>query len=513
MRTKSFKVCVVKKKNLFIIYYTKRIITKIDSKMITSIEDVSTKGNMVNVLMIGTGEYTTGYVPSKGDDNAPQSDKSSGVVALTIFDCKRRHKVNRIGMCGINGTKFPQIRNHMKERIVNTYRNMDYMNLLETYPNDNTIDPNAYKNAILQYNAGDIAIIFTPDHTHYEIAIECIQHGMHVMITKPIVQTLQQHISLISLAKQYNVLVVIEVHKRYDPFYIDIHDRIRAKKDIGNDFQYMYSYMSQPKHQLDTFSAWLGGSGGSNSSDISYYLNSHHIDWCEWTLHQIARPIRVTAIASNGIANQKFDTDSIEDSITLTVQWENNNTNKTLGVGIYTSSWVAPISDVHSQQRFFYMGSNGEVNIDQAHRGCTLSSDTSKTGLQSINPLFMKYTPDSNGYFAGQSCYGVRSIEYFIDCCNLIQQGEKTVLNDYSNNYNISLATVDTTLQTTAILHAGRMSLDLQSQPIDILYHDHMDNNQCHIFYDQPIELRPHFFPTPPTTNTNTTTSTTTSES
>lgn len=27
-----------------------------------------------------------------------------------------------------------------------------------------------------------------------------------------------------------------------------------------------------------------------------------------------------------------------------------------LGTGVYTSSWIAPKSDVHSQQRFFYMG-------------------------------------------------------------------------------------------------------------------------------------------------------------
>lgn len=35
--------------------------------------------------------------------------------------------------------------------------------------------------------------------------------------------------------------------------------------------------MSQPKFQLETFRAWAG-----KSSDISYYLNSHHIDVCCW---------------------------------------------------------------------------------------------------------------------------------------------------------------------------------------------------------------------------------------
>lgn len=52
----------------------------------------------VNVLMVGTGEYTTGYVGGGASD----SDKGAGVVALTMFDLRRREKVDRVGMCGVN---------------------------------------------------------------------------------------------------------------------------------------------------------------------------------------------------------------------------------------------------------------------------------------------------------------------------------------------------------------------------------------------------------------------------
>ena len=52
----------------------------------------------VNVLMMGTGEYTTGYVGGAASD----SDKGAGVVALTMFDLRRRFKVDRLGMCGVN---------------------------------------------------------------------------------------------------------------------------------------------------------------------------------------------------------------------------------------------------------------------------------------------------------------------------------------------------------------------------------------------------------------------------
>jgi D-galacturonate reductase len=54
--------------------------------------------NKVDVLMVGTGEYTTGYVGGTAAD----SDKGAGVVALTMFDLRRRGKVDRAVMCGVN---------------------------------------------------------------------------------------------------------------------------------------------------------------------------------------------------------------------------------------------------------------------------------------------------------------------------------------------------------------------------------------------------------------------------
>jgi D-galacturonate reductase len=129
----------------------------------------------------------------------------------------------------------------------------------------------------------------------------------------------------------------------------------------------MSAYMSQPKAQLSTFKAWAG-----KSSDISYYLNSHHVDFTEWVFHGRARPVRVTAHSSSGVAISLGV--PTEDSITLTTTWE-NLPSKNVGTCVYTASWIAPPSDVHSQQRFFMQCAEGEVNIDQAHRGFTCSTD------------------------------------------------------------------------------------------------------------------------------------------
>lgn len=262
----------------------------------------------VNVLMIGTGEYTTGYVHGAPSD----SDKSAGVVALTMFDLRSRGLVSRVGLCGVSGVKFPNIRDHLQRAIGNVYQGLDLT--LETFPGDQEVNPKAYLTALDSFQAGDAVTIFTPDDTHFEIALAAVERGLHVLVTKPVVKTLEEHRRLDEAAKARGVLVAVEVHKRWDPIYADARDRIQG---LG-PFSYLYAYMSQPKHQLHTFKSWAG-----ISSDISYYLNSHHIDFHEWTVGEKSRPVQVTASAARGVASGEPYDMNCEDTITLLVDWEN----------------------------------------------------------------------------------------------------------------------------------------------------------------------------------------------
>jgi D-galacturonate reductase len=430
----------------------------------------------INVLMLGTGEYTTGFTGAGASD----SDKSTGVVALVLLDLKRRGKVGRVGMCGTNGPKLPAIREHMQRVIGSTvYADIDPA-AIETWPEDAVVDREAYKTAVAAFAPGDVAIIFTPDDTHMAIAACCLERGMHVMITKPPVKTLGDHLELIRLATVANRLCAIEVHKRFDPIYVDARDRIA---DLG-PFSYFTAYMSQPKHQLDTFKAWAG-----KSSDISYYLNSHHVDFHEWVLRGTARPERVTALASTGVADSRLGSGiQTEDTTTLAVQWRNQRSGGdasfaggTLAHATYTSSWIAPKTDVHSQQRWFYMGHGGEVSVDQAHRGYFVAQDDAP--YASVNPLFWKPAADAvTREFKGQRCYGYISFESMIDAAAECNAGSRS-----PGDFDGALATIGTTAGATAILEAGRRSLDQGGRPVDLVY----PSDQSHV----PVGLRDAAWP------------------
>jgi len=396
----------------------------------------------MDALIVGTGEYVTGFTGAEGS----KSDKSLGVVGLVHFDLRERGLIGqRVGLCGTNGDKFDGIRKHFDEKITFT-SGKDPSSRLDTsfeqYPAAGQKDAKSYLRALDAFKPGDVCSVFTPDDSHYDVCLAALDRGLHVICTKPLVKTLEQHRALVDKAREKGVLLQIEVHKRWDPIYTDARTRIQK---LGR-FNYFTSYMSQPKLQLETFRAWAG-----IGSDISYYLNSHHIDLHSWMMQGKARCLWVVASGSTGVAEKILGRDC-EDTISLLAAWEDLST-KSLGHASYTASWVAGKGDVHSQQRFFCLMEDGEVTVDQAHRGYYLAQDTG--GLQSLNPLYIRNVPDARNRYVGQSGYGYLSFEAFVKAASEINSGKSK-----PSDFDLDLPTGHTTLLVTAILEAGRRSLD-----------------------------------------------------
>ncbi|EON63551.1 NAD binding Rossmann fold oxidoreductase [Coniosporium apollinis CBS 100218] len=404
----------------------------------------------LNVLMVGTGEYTTGFVGG----GMSGSDKKVGVVGLTMFDLRRRGKVGKLSMVGTSGNKFPAIREHLDKNITQVYNGLDTS--FDSFPANDQRDPDAYKTAIDALSPGDAITIFTPDPTHFPIAMYAIERGIHVLVTKPAVHKLSDHQKLVEASRKHNVFVFVEHHKRFDPAYADARHKA---KNLG-DFNYFYSYMSQPKSQLETFKAWAG-----KESDISYYLNSHHIDVNESMVPDF-KPVRVMASAAKGIATDLGCVPETEDTITLLTDWVKKTDESKRATGVYTASWTAPQkAGVHSNQYFHYMASKGEVRANQAKRAYDVTEDDS--GLMWYNPFYMKYAPDEEGNFAGQTGYGYISFEKFVDAVTALKEGRVT-LDDLDKR---GLPTIKNTIATGAILEAGRRSLD-ERRPVEIVEED-----------------------------------------
>lgn len=205
------------------------------------IDAVRTGGITVSACAIrraAAGEYTTGF-----GLNSAKTDKGAGVVALTMFDLRKRGMVGDLHLAGTNGTKLPAIRAHMKAAIGDAYPASGFDLTCATYPKDDEVDPAAYVKALAVLPKGSAVTIFTPvrhdeggcvacrrvlivpgscrdatpsrsfslvqDDTHFDIAMACVKAGHHVLVTKPIVMTLDQHLALAKAAEEANVLVAV----------------------------------------------------------------------------------------------------------------------------------------------------------------------------------------------------------------------------------------------------------------------------------------------------------------
>ncbi|RSH92126.1 hypothetical protein EHS25_008541 [Saitozyma podzolica] len=395
----------------------------------------------ISVGLMGTGEYTTGITPS----GQSKSDKKIGVVGVTMFDLRRRGKVSDVVMAGTNGGKFPEIREHFQKNIGDVYRGLDLS--FRGFPEGNLRNAEAYKDALRALPKGSAVIIFTPDSTHFPIASEALNLGHHVLVTKPATQTLQDHQALADLAAEKGLVCFVE-HDSTRPTTMPAHV---PKSSATSTFTLL------PKFQLETFKSWAG-----IDSDISYYLNSHHIDGRY-------RPTRVTASATTGIATSMGCDPKTEDTITLLVDWQNLSDEKQRGTAVYTASWAAPLkAGVHSEQRFHYMaakvGSKALIIADGRVRS-VLTRRTEATAWSRTR--LARPTPDENGYFDGQRGYGYLSLEKFIDAAREVSAG-RSKASDYDGK---GLPTIKGTIVTTALLHAGRISLD-EKRTVEIVEED-----------------------------------------
>jgi predicted dehydrogenase len=68
----------------------------------------------------------------------------------------------------------------------------------------------------------DAVTLATPTPSHFELAMRCLAHGVHVLIEKPITETLEQAETLAKAAEASGLIVQIGHIERFNPTYIEL---------------------------------------------------------------------------------------------------------------------------------------------------------------------------------------------------------------------------------------------------------------------------------------------------
>ena len=71
--------------------------------------------------------------------------------------------------------------------------------------------------AMLREVKPDAAVLAVPNHLHVPVGLQCVAHGVHVLVEKPLAPTVAEGKELVDAAQAKGVLVAVGHHRRFDP--------------------------------------------------------------------------------------------------------------------------------------------------------------------------------------------------------------------------------------------------------------------------------------------------------
>ncbi|MBV6760246.1 Gfo/Idh/MocA family protein [Rhodococcus opacus] len=165
-------------------------------------------------------------------------------------------------------------------------------------------------------------IVATPNHTHGDIALHCLERGMPVLIEKPIAATLPEAAAIVEAVEGTGVPALIGHHRRHSPDMVAAREMVLGG-ELGDLVSVTGLWMTRkPDDYFST--AWRVGPGGG-----PVMINLiHEIDCLRFLVGEIDQ---VYAVTSN-----KARTLSVEDTAAVCIRFANGT------VGTVTISDATP---------------------------------------------------------------------------------------------------------------------------------------------------------------------------
>lgn len=135
------------------------------------------------------------------------------------------------------------------------------------------------------FETADAVSIVTPTVTHYAIAREALGKGLHVLLEKPVTETVEEGEELIRIAGECGRVLQIGHVERFNPAVQVLPEILDGKEIIGLDFRRMSPY--DPRIR---------------DVGVVHDLMIHDIDVLRFLL-----PLRITGIQAYGIAPRSGD--------------------------------------------------------------------------------------------------------------------------------------------------------------------------------------------------------------
>jgi predicted dehydrogenase len=235
----------------------------------------------------------------------------------------------------------------------------------------------------------DVMAVATPDPLHTPVIVAALERGVHVITEKPMCLFIEEADKIVRLARDKNLIVAVDMHKRYDPDHLRIRDEIKNR--IGNPL-YGAAYLEEPLEVSTTTFKW------ASQSDPFTYVGPHWVDLI-WHYYG-SKPVSLTAVGQK----KRLAREGIHayDAVQVRVDYKN-------GMSIhFHNNWITPPDfEGPVNQGHEIVGEDGKLESDQQYRGLRFWHEGG--GSRTVNTHFTRNVqrPDGSKACVG---YGVDSL-------------------------------------------------------------------------------------------------------
>jgi predicted dehydrogenase len=300
----------------------------------------------------------------------------------------------------------------------------------------------------------NLTIIALPDQIHFEATMRAIEANQHVICVKPLVQKIQEAKVIERAARDRNLFVGVEYHKRLDDRALLARERYR--RGVFGEFKLGTARLFEKwYYRHSNFQNWFS----MENSDAFTYIGCHYVDLVHFITGLLPVSVSVAGVPErfpNGTEAWMW-TDA-------RVRWNNGallNLQNALGYPDH-----GPGSNTQGMTLWCSEGDRGGfLNHIDSHRGveyCAVEG-----GYSEPSPDYMQYVPDHARDGVRAVGYGYRSIEALVDAARDVEAGKTTLQQIDERGI---LATPANSAYNEMVTEGARLSLENDGREVLLQY-------------------------------------------
>ncbi|MFX0066531.1 MAG: Gfo/Idh/MocA family protein [Candidatus Hermodarchaeota archaeon] len=211
---------------------------------------------------------------------------------------------------------------------------------------------------LLKKQSPEAVIICTPDFAHYKYVITAANHGINILVEKPLATSKEEAREMMAAVQTQGVICQVAFENRWNPPFVQVKEAIKSDKlgEISVINAKLNDTLFVPTQMLK----WAG------KSTVGWFLLPHLVDLAIWLSGK--KPSQVYAVANKKILpSLGIDT---YDTICTTLRFHDDM------LALFETSWILPESlPSIFDFKFDITGSRGTIHVDVQNQMMDQSTD------------------------------------------------------------------------------------------------------------------------------------------